>query len=83
MIEHDFNLIKGGAPSANAAAFKELLNGTESAYRDAVLFNSAAALLIAGSVSNLKEGVELAKQSIDSGTAKKKVIGLAKITSGK
>ena len=83
LIEHDFNLIKGGSPSANAAAFRELLNGTESAYRDAVLFNSAAALLIAGSVPNLKEGVELAKQSIDNGSAKKKVIDLAKITSGK
>ena len=83
LMEHDFNLIKGGSPSANAAAFRELLNGTESAYRDAVLFNSAAALLIAGSVPNLKEGVELAKQSIDNGSAKKKVTDLAKITSGK
>tara|TARA_Y100000746_G_C15435717_1_gene420553 strand:+ start:422 stop:1438 length:1017 start_codon:yes stop_codon:yes gene_type:complete len=81
--EHDFDLLKGGTPSANARALKDLLNGSESAYRDAVLLNSAAALLVAGSVSSLKDGVKIARESIDSGKAKEKALNLATITSGK
>lgn len=79
--KHPFEAIIGGDPAENAAAFRALLNGDASAYRDAVLLNSAAALLVAGKVNSLPEGVELAKQSIDSGAASAKVVALAKLTS--
>ena len=73
--------IVGGEPEENAAAFRALLDGEQSAYRDAVLLNASAALLIAGRVETLPEGVEMAAESIDSGAALKKLEGLARITS--
>ncbi len=79
--EHPFESLIGGEPSENADAFRALLNGEASAYRDAVLLNSAAALLVAGKVNSLPEGVELAQESIDSGAASAKVDALAKLTS--
>ena len=77
---HPFEAILGGTPEHNAAAFRTLLEGEKSAYRDAVLLNSAAALLVAGKVDTLKEGAALAAQSIDSGAAKEKIQALAKLT---
>jgi anthranilate phosphoribosyltransferase len=59
----------GGTPAQNAVAFRALLNGQTGAYRDAVLLNAAAALLVAGKVGALKDGVNLARVSIDSGQA--------------
>ena len=79
---HPFEAILGGTPQENATAFRALLAGEASAYRDAVLLNSAAALLIAERASDLRGGVEMAAESIDSGAAKAKIDALAKITSG-
>ena len=78
---HPFEAIIGGEPAENAAAFAALLDGAEGAYRDAVLLNAAAALKVAGAVQDLKDGVEMARQSIDSGAAKAKIDALARITS--
>ena len=78
---HPFEAILGGSPEDNGKAFSALLEGTPSAYRDAVLLNSAAALVIAGTAKTLIEGVELARASIDSGAAKDKVTALAALTS--
>ncbi|MFW8636415.1 anthranilate phosphoribosyltransferase [Cribrihabitans pelagius] len=78
---HPFEAIVGGTPEENAAAFRALLDGAASAYRDAVLLNTAAALLVAGQAGSLPEGAEMAAQSIDSGAAKAKVAALARITS--
>ena len=78
---HPFEAILGGAPSENAHAFRALLEGAPSAYRDAVLLNAAAALVVAGKAETLRDGVEQAKVSIDSGAAKAKIVALAKITS--
>lgn len=79
---HPFSSITGGTPKENGDAMAALLGGEKSAYRDAVLLNSAAALVIAGKAKNLRSGVELAAASIDSGKAIKKLIQLAEITSG-
>ena len=76
-----FEAIVGGTPAENAEAFRALLNGAPSAYRDAVLLNSAAAQVVAGTVSSLKEGAERAAESIDSGAALGKVTAVARITS--
>lgn len=78
---HPFKDILGGTPEENGAAFRALLNGEPSAYRDAVLLNAAAALLVAEKANDLKEGVEIARESIDSGAALKAVETLARITS--
>ncbi|WP_298934923.1 anthranilate phosphoribosyltransferase [uncultured Ruegeria sp.] len=77
---HPFEDILGGSPEENADAFRALLDGTPSAYRDAVLLNAAAALVVADAVSDLREGVEVAAASIDSGRAKDKITALARIT---
>ncbi len=76
-----FEEIIGGTPEENGKAFAALLDGAESAYRDAVLLNSAAALVVADKAATLPEGVEMARDSIDSGAAKSKVTALAKLTS--
>ena len=78
---HPFEAILGGSPEDNVKAFSALLEGNPSAYRDAVLLNAAAALVIAGTVNTLIEGVELARVSIDSGAAKDKVTALSALTS--
>jgi len=62
--------IRGGDPAANAAALRALLMGAPGPYRDAVLFNSAAALLVAGAVEDWREGAEEAAEAIDRGLAK-------------
>jgi anthranilate phosphoribosyltransferase len=77
---HSFSAILGGTPAENGLAFRALLGGTPGAYRDAVLLNAAAALLVAGKVTSLPEGAALARQSIDSGAAKRAVETLARVT---
>jgi len=59
---------------------RALRDGEAGAYRDAVLLNAAAALVIADKTSDLPEGVEMARASIDSGAALAKVQGLAAAT---
>lgn len=77
---HPFTAIMGGEPTENAKAFRNLLLGEQSAYRDAVLLNSAAALMIANKAATLKEGVEIARCSIDSKAALGKIDALVKLT---
>ena len=61
--------VKGGDPAYNAAALEALLNGTPGPYRDVVLLNAAAALIVAGRAADLREGAAIAAQSIDTGAA--------------
>ncbi len=78
--QHPFQDILGGTPEHNASAFRALLDGAPSAYRDAVLLNAAAALVVAGAVDDLRDGVRMAAESIDSGAAREKIAALAGIT---
>ncbi|WP_306046257.1 anthranilate phosphoribosyltransferase [Nioella sp. MMSF_3534] len=78
---HPFEAILGGTPEENGVAFRALLSGDGGAYRDAVLLNAAAALLVAGVVGGLSDGVQKAAESIDSGAALKAVETLARVTS--
>ena len=78
---HPFEAIVGGTPAENAAALRALLDGAPGAYRDATLLNAAAALVVAGKATDLKEGAKLAADSIDSGRARDAVETLARITS--
>ncbi|MFD1342512.1 anthranilate phosphoribosyltransferase [Litorisediminicola beolgyonensis] len=79
---HPFEAILGGTPEENGRAFRALLAGTEGAYRDAVLLNAAAALVVAGRASDLREGAGLARESIDSGAALARIETLARLTQG-
>jgi anthranilate phosphoribosyltransferase len=62
--------LRGGDSRYNAAALKRLLEGEDGAYRNAVLFNAAAALVLAGVASDLRDGAEDAAEVIDRGLAK-------------
>ncbi len=66
---HTFEELKGGDADYNAAALREVLAGKPGAYRDVVLLNAAASLMVAGIADDLKQGVALASTSIDSGKA--------------
>lgn len=72
--------LKGGDPATNAAAIHALLDGETGAYRDIVLYNVAASLIVADKVSNLKDGVAMAAESIDSGSAKASLAKLCALT---
>jgi anthranilate phosphoribosyltransferase len=78
--EHPFEDIIGGTPEENARDFNALLDGAQNAYRDAVLLNAAAALVVADAAPDLKQGVEMARTSIDSGAARDKITAVARIT---
>ena len=69
LSRHAFDDIRGGDAEHNAAALRAVLRGAQNAYRDAVLLNAGAALVVAGRATDFAEGVELAAQSIDSGRA--------------
>ncbi|NQV56301.1 MAG: anthranilate phosphoribosyltransferase [Rhodospirillales bacterium] len=62
--------LKGGDADKNAAAIRALLEGEKGPYRDIVLLNAGAALVIAGKAPDLKDGVAMAGESIDSDRAK-------------
>ena len=72
--------LKGGAPEENAKALRDLLEGQTGPYRDVVLFNTAAALMVSEKVSNLKDGVAMAAEAIDSGKALAKLLALVAVT---
>ena len=78
---HPFEAILGGTPEENGRALAALLDGAKGAYRDAVLLNAAAALTVAGRTDDLREGVTMAAESIDSGAARMRLAALAKATS--
>lgn len=66
---HPISAIRGGDARENARALRSLLQGERNAYRDAVLYNAAEALIVAGAVENRIDGVEEAAEAIDKGLA--------------
>src|SRR6185312_16010010 len=62
--------IKGGEPAENAARLMALLEGEKGPLRDIVLLNSAAALVVAGRATDLRDGVARAADAIRSGSAR-------------
>jgi anthranilate phosphoribosyltransferase len=61
--------LKGGSAADNARAIRALLAGTRGPFRDVVVLNSAAALVVAGKATDLAAGAEMAMAAIDSGRA--------------
>lgn len=79
----DKSELVGGNPQQNAEITRKILFGEDkSAKRDAVLLNSGAALYIAEKVSNIAEGVELAKNLIDTGSAMKTLERFIEVSNG-
>ena len=67
---HPSDAIRGGDAHFNAAALRDLFDGKPGAYRDAVLLNAAAALIVAGEAHDGEDGIEEAAEAIDKGLAK-------------
>ena len=77
--------LRGGTPEANAESLRDVLGGAQGAYRDIVIFNSAAALVAGGHASNLAEGATRAAESISTGRAMAaldKLVSITNSTSG-
>ena len=66
---HPIAALHGGDAYYNAVALRRLLLGEQGAYRDAVLLNAAAALIVAGNADTLTDGAEKAAEALDSGAA--------------
>ena len=71
--------LKGGDAAHNAEAIRAVLAGRRDAFRDIVVLNSAAGLMVAGVADDLKQGAEMAAASIDSGRARKALETLVRI----
>lgn len=74
--------IRGGDAAANAAALEALLKGAAGPYRDTVLLNSAAALIVAGRAEDLRDGASAAAAALDSGAAFAALEALRRETTG-
>lgn len=72
--------LRGGDANYNAAALRAVLEGKPGAFRNVALLNAAAALVVAGRAGDLKEGVALATQSLDSGAARKRLEHLVAVS---
>lgn len=79
---HDKAALKGGDAAYNAGALRRMLDGAAGAYRDTVLLNAGAGLVVAGTVATLAEGVDAARSSIDSGRARAVLDGLVRVSNG-
>lgn len=73
----DNSQIRGGLPEENAVITREVLEGKQGVHRDTVVLNAALALFANGKADSIQEGVEFAKESIDSGKALAKLQQLA------
>ncbi|HXG79654.1 MAG TPA: anthranilate phosphoribosyltransferase [Methyloceanibacter sp.] len=81
--EAELKDLAGGEAAENAAHIRAVLEGQRGPLRDIVLFNAGAALLVAGRVKTLREGVTLAAEAIDSGRAKRVLEALVKLSHDK
>ncbi len=72
--------LRGGDAEENAAALTALLAGAPGAYRDIVLLNAAAALVVGDRVGTLREGAEMAAYVIDDGRARRALDRLVEVT---
>ena len=72
--------LAGGEPAVNAAALSNLLGGEHSPYRDIVLLNAGAALSLTDKASDIKQGIALAAESLDTGKAKSVLTRLAEFS---
>ena len=72
--------LRGGDARQNAAELRAVLNGRACPYRDIVVLNAAAALVVADKADGLGQGADLARQSIDTGAAAARLDALVRAT---
>jgi anthranilate phosphoribosyltransferase len=72
--------LKGGDADTNAAAMRALLHGERGPFHDAVVYNAAAALVVAGRAADLADGAAMAAHAVDSGRAKAVLDRVVEIT---
>lgn len=78
----DAAALAGGGPERNAAAIRALLDGERGAFRDIVLLNAGAALIVAGKAPDLRAGAARAAAAIDDGSARRVLERLRETTAG-
>jgi anthranilate phosphoribosyltransferase len=76
----DPNELRGGTPEENARAIRDVLGGADGGRRDAVLLNAGGAIAAAGHASDLREGLERAREAVDSGAAFERLEALARFS---
>jgi anthranilate phosphoribosyltransferase len=69
----DLAQLRGGTPAENAAAVREVFDGAEGGRRSAILLNAAGAIAAGGHAEDLREGLELARETVDSGAASERL----------
>ena len=74
--------LRGGSPPENAAAIRAVLGGGDGGRRDAILLNAAAAIAAAGHAEDLRDGLERAREALDSGSALERLDELARFSQG-
>lgn len=79
---HTKDELRGGDAAYNAKALRDMLGGAAGAYRDTVLMNAGAGLVIAGKATTLGDGIALAAQAIDSGRALQVLDRLVEFSNG-
>jgi anthranilate phosphoribosyltransferase len=72
--------LKGGTPEENAAIIRDILAGKPGARRDIVLLNAAAAIMAGGKAETIRDGLEMARKSVDSGAASRKLDALRQVS---
>jgi anthranilate phosphoribosyltransferase len=72
--------LRGGSPQENAAAIREVLGGGDGGRRSAILLNAAGAIAAAGHADDLREGLEVAREAVDSGAAAERLEQLVAFT---
>jgi anthranilate phosphoribosyltransferase len=74
--------LRGGTPAENAASIREVLAGARGGRRSAILLNAAGAIAAGGHAADLREGLELARDALDSGAAAARLEELAAFSQG-
>jgi len=74
--------LRGGSPAENAQAIREVFLGADGGRRNAILLNAAGAIAAAGHAADLREGLALAREAVDSGAAGEKLDVLARFSRG-
>jgi anthranilate phosphoribosyltransferase len=76
----DLSALAGGDADANAAAIRRIFAGEDGGPRSAVLLNAAGAIAAGGHAADLREGLELARETLDSGAAARRLEELVEFT---
>ena len=80
LVACDDKDLAGGSPDDNAIIIKNILSGLKGPHRDIVLMNAAVAIIAGGKVDNLNEAIDLSRESIDTGSAAKKLNDLCQLS---